>query len=93
MTWAICGLAASTFLAVFAVWRSTRSGSNYYASHVYGMTPAVHRRYAAIGAVFAAFFAISFAYGWVPVVPLLGVFTLVFIFYFSSFARGFSDEE
>lgn len=93
MIWAICGLAASVFIVVFALWRSGRPDSDYYASHVYGMTATTHRRYAAISALFAVFFALSLAAAWVPVVPLLGAFTLVFIFYFSSFARGFSDEE
>lgn len=96
MTWlvngAVYGLAAAAFLSVFALWRSTRP-ANYYASHVYGMTAAVHRRYAALGALFIAVFACALRFDFIPVVPLLGAFTLLFIFYFSSFARGFSDEE
>jgi hypothetical protein len=28
-----------------------------------------------------------------PIVPLLAAYALVFVFYLSSFARGFSDEE
>ena len=93
MTWSLAGLVLSLFVAVFAAIKSRRPAANYYAAHVYGMTRQTHAIYAVISAVFAALFAFSLVASWVPAVPLLAVFVLIFIFYFSSFARGFSDEE
>lgn len=89
----LAGLVLSLFVAIFAAFKSRRAATNYYAANVYGMTPHSHRVYAAVSAVFAGLFAYSLAAPWVPAVPLLAVFVLIFIFYFSSFARGFSDEE
>lgn len=93
MIWSLAGLILSLFVTVFALLKSRRAATNYYASHVYGMTAHSHRVYAAVSAAFAGLFAFSLASGLVPAVPLLAVFVLIFIFYFSSFARGFSDEE
>jgi hypothetical protein len=89
--WAVSGLALSLFTAGFAWWRSSQAGRNYYAADVYGMTPAAHRRYAIICGAFAAVFLAALFIP-LPTVPLLGACVLVAIFYFSSFARGFSDE-
>ena len=93
MTWSLAGLLLSLFVAAFALLKSLRPAANYYASNVYGMTRRSHRVYAAVSGVFAAVFAYSLTTAWVPAIPLLAVFALIFIFYFSSFARGFSDEE
>ena len=93
MTWAIAGLVLSLFAAAFAAVRSRRPTANYYETHVYGITSGTHRGYAAVSLVFAIFFAASLALRRLPVVPVLALYVLVFIFYFSSFARGFSDEE
>lgn len=93
MPWNLAGLILSLFVVVFALFKSRRTATNYYAAHVYGMTAHSHRVYAAVSAVFAGSFAFSLTAEWVPAVPLLAVFVLIFIFYFSSFARGFSDEE
>lgn len=87
------GLLLALFVVVFAWWRSARVSANYYETQVYGMTPQTHRRYAIVSLVFAAFFAAAFFVSALPVVPLLAVYVLVFVFYFSSFARGFSDEQ
>jgi hypothetical protein len=86
------GLLLAVFVAGFAWWRSGRVSTNYYETQVYGMTPRTHRLYAIVSLVFAAVFAGAFFVSVLPVVPLLAVYVLVFVFYFSSFARGFSDE-
>lgn len=92
MTFSIAGLVLGLFLGIFAAVKSRRASTNYYASDVYGMTARTHVVYAAVSALFTALFALALAGTAVPAVPLLAVFVLVFIFYFSSFARGFSDE-
>jgi hypothetical protein len=89
---ASAGLAVTVFVAAFALWRSRVASTNYYETHVYGMTAQTHVRYAAVSLLFAGSFALAFFAAFVPVVPLLAVYTLVAVFYFSSFARGFSDE-
>jgi hypothetical protein len=91
--WAAAGLVLSLAAAVFALYRSARTPSNYYEADVYGMTPALHRRYAFASLLFAGAFAASFFFPQVPVVPVLGGFAVLFIFYFSTFLRGFSDED
>jgi hypothetical protein len=91
--WAACGLVLALFSALFAWFRSTRATTNYYAGDVYGMSRATHRRYAFAAMAFAAVFAAALFVNEIPTVPLLAVFALIAILYFSSFARGFSDEE
>lgn len=90
---ASAGLVLALFVTAFATWRSRLVSTNYYETHIYGMTVQSHRRYAAVSLLFAVVFALSYMAAWVPVVPLLAVYVLVAIFYFSSFARGFSDES
>jgi hypothetical protein len=90
---ASAGLVLALIVAGFAGWRSRRTSRNYYETHIYGMTPQTHVRYAAVSLLFTALFASAFFASFVPVVPLLAAYTLVAIFYFSSFARGFSDEQ
>jgi hypothetical protein len=80
-------------IAAFAFWRSRLVSTNYYEIHVYGMTAQTHRRYALVSLLFAGLFALAFAIPFIPVVAVLAVYVLVAIFYFSSFARGFSDEQ
>lgn len=91
--WAALGLVLALFTAVFALVRSAGRSSNYYEQDVYGMTPVLHRRYAVVSLLFALAFAISFFEPAVPSVPVLGGFAVLFIFYFSTFFRGFSDED
>ena len=90
--WGATGLVMCAALVAAALWRSKSAAANFYAHHVYGMTPRTHAAYAAVSLAFAAAFAASYFVP-LPVVLLLAAYTLVFIFYFSSFARGFSDEE
>jgi hypothetical protein len=56
------------------------------------MTARSHRRFAALCVAFAASFALALRYAELTV-PLLAVFTLLFVLYASSFARGFSGED
>ncbi len=91
--WSALGLGLSILVCIAATYKSKRGGGSFYANEVYGMTPKSHRAYAAVSALFAALFAVSFFVRVVPTVPLLAAYALVFLFYVSSFARGFSDEE
>jgi hypothetical protein len=91
--WTTLGLAISLLMALTALTRRSGTSRNYYEADVYGMTPAVHSRYSLAGFVLAALFALAYFLPPIPVVPLLAVAVLVAIFYFTSFLRGFSDEE
>lgn len=91
--WSSVGLALCAVVLAVAFVKSKRRRGSYYESEVYGMTARSHRAYIALSGVFAALFTAAFFTVDVPVIPLLAVYALVFIFYFSSFARGFSDEE
>jgi hypothetical protein len=91
--WSGVGLVLCAVVIAFAVRAGRRESGSYYAREVYGMTARTHLAYALLSGAFGAAFAAAFAVRAIPAVPLLGVYALVFIFYFSSFARGFSDEE
>jgi hypothetical protein len=93
MVWDTVGLILSLLTGGAAIWRARRVSTNYYEAGVYAMTPALHRRYAVISFVFAGLFALAYFKAFVPVVPLLAAAVLVSIFYFTSFLRGFSEEE
>jgi hypothetical protein len=91
--WNAAGIALCFIVIAVALVKSKRGSGSYYAGEVYGMTRNTHRAYAMLSTLFAALFIAGFFTGEVPAVPLLAAYALVFIFYFSSFARGFSDEE
>lgn len=91
--WVISGEVLALVTAVIALVRARRAHGSYYAADVYGMTPATHRRYAAISLLLALGFAAALFVPAVPAVLLLAVQTLVSVFYGASFLRGFSDEE
>lgn len=91
--WSAVGLVLCGLVMAVAALKSKHGHGGYYEREVYAMTARTHRAYIALSAVFAAIFAAAFFVSGVPVIPLLGAYALVFIFYFSSFARGFSDEE
>lgn len=79
---------AGTLLA-FTRAHFTRS---FYAEGVYHMTSRSHRRFAAASAAFGAGFIAALRWPAISI-PLLAVYTLSLVFYLSSFARGFSDED
>lgn len=91
--WNAVGLALCCIVITVAWFKSRRTGGGFYASEVYGMTARTHRAYAGLSALFALLFIAGLFAAAVPAIPLLGAYALIFIFYFSSFARGFSDEE
>ena len=91
--WNAIGLALCCIVIAVSLMKSKRVDGGYYAGEVYGMTARTHRAYAGLSALFAALFLLAFFTTLVPTVPVLGAYALVFIFYFSSFARGFTDEE
>jgi hypothetical protein len=91
--WAALGLVLALFTAVFAYIRSKRGSSNFYESDVYGMTSQIHIRYAVVSLLFGAAFVAALFIPAIPAVPVLGAFAVLFIFYFSTFLRGFSDED
>jgi hypothetical protein len=91
--WNGIGLALCCMLIAFAAWKAKSGSANYYERDVYMMTLRTHSTYALVSAAFAGLFALGYFYSIVPTIPLLAAYALIFIFYFSSFARGFSDEE
>ncbi|HET9096152.1 MAG TPA: hypothetical protein VFN37_05795 [Candidatus Baltobacteraceae bacterium] len=91
--WSGVGLVLCAIVIAVAIFKSRRGSGSYYEREVYGMTARTHRAYASLSALFAAAFAAAFFTSAIPAVPLLGAYALIFIFYLSSFARGFSDEE
>jgi hypothetical protein len=92
--WSGVGLALCVTVIAIALVKGKRTSGSFYARDVYGMTARTHARYAIVSALFAALFIAGLAHAIVlPVVPLLALYVLIFVFYVSSFARGFSDEE
>lgn len=88
------GALAALLLAAGAYLRSHARGG-FYDAEVYGMTPAVHRRYAAAGALFVALFLLA------ALVPAFGIatiwlwtaFVLFAVFYGSSYLRGAHEDD
>ena len=90
--WSGVGLLLAFIAIAIAVVKSKRGIGGYYEREVYGMTRRTHAAYALISAGFAAVFLAAYLVS-LPVVPLLAAYVVIFVFYVSSFARGFSDEE
>jgi hypothetical protein len=89
--WNLIGVAAALGIALLA-WLHSRAGGGFYAAGVYGMSPAVHRRYAIASLAFAAGFALAFALSATTAgLAGLAVFAVIAILYLSSFVRGASD--
>jgi hypothetical protein len=91
--WSSAGLVLCCVVITVALFKSKRGSAGFYEAEVYGMTARTHRAYVGLSAIFAGLFIAAYFASGIPVIPLLGAYALVFIFYFSSFARGFSDEE
>jgi hypothetical protein len=90
--WNLVGLGISMVVACAAFARaSTRAG--HYDGAVYGMTPLVHRRYAAVALALALAFAIALFWPPMPTVILLGATALVAVFYLTSFLRGAEADD
>lgn len=87
------GLAVSLAVAAAAWWRSRLTGG-YYDAGIYGMTPRAHRAYALVSLGFALFFALALGLGSTSAgVAGLAIYTVVAIFYATSFLRGAADDE
>lgn len=92
--WSGVGLVLCAIVSAVALIKSSKRGAgSYYEREEYGMTARTHKAYLSLSALFAAAFAAALFTSAVPTVPLLAAYALIFVFYFSSFARGFSDEE
>ena len=91
--WRTAGLLMAILTAGTAFWRTLFGSAGYYESAVYGMTRRTHTGYALAGLALALLFAVSYVQPAIPVIPLAGAAVLLAIFYFTSFLRGFSDEE
>jgi hypothetical protein len=90
--WSLAGLILAIALSAIA-WRRSAATAGYYDGQVYGMTPAIHRRYAAIGVAFALVFALAASMRFETTgIVALAVFTPLAIFYATSFLRGADDE-
>lgn len=91
--WSLAGLFAAIAMTLLA-WRRSRNQGGYYDAQVYAMTARTHRGFALSGLAFAAFFAATFVLGRESVGTVgLGIFTVVAIFYGTSFLRGASEDE
>ena len=90
--WNVVGLGISLGLAVVSFARaSARSG--HYDGAVYGMTPVVHRRYAAIACALAVAFVAAFVWPALPTTIMLGAVVLVALLYVTSFLRGAESDD
>jgi hypothetical protein len=90
--WSLSGAIAAIVMAGFAWWRSSQRG--FYDGDVYGMTAVTHRRYAIAAGLCAAGFAATYAMRLEALaIALLTLFTLLAVFYGTSFLRGFSDVD
>jgi len=90
--WNAVGLGISVVVAIAALARaSARAG--HYDGAVYGMTPAIHRRYAYVALVLALAFVVAFAWPAMPTVVPLGAIVLVALFYLTSFLRGAEADD
>jgi hypothetical protein len=93
MAYTIGGLILALGITIAAAVRS-RSAGGFYAEQWYGMSPAVHLRYAAVSLAFAAFFGASYAYGQTTAgIAGLALYALIAVFYLSSFLRGAPDRD
>ena len=93
MPYTIGGLVLALGITIAAALRS-RSAGGFYAEQWYGMSAAVHRRYAAVSLAFAAFFAVAYEFG-LPTAGIAGLalYALIAVFYLSSFLRGAPDRD
>jgi hypothetical protein len=89
--YAIAGAALALAGALLALTRARRPPS-FYAAGVYHMTRRSHRRFAALSSVALLGFFVALRWPFI-VLPLLAIYTLAFVLYASSFARGFSGED
>jgi hypothetical protein len=90
--YAIIGIVLSVAAALIAL-RQARKPATSYAADVYHMTARSHRNFVVASLLFAVGFEWASRAPQIIAIVLLGVYTLLLIFYFSSFSRGFSGED
>jgi len=92
MIWSLAGFVIALIVGA-AAWRRSRSPGGFYDREIYGMSGAVHRRYALASFIFVAYFAVAYALGLdTAAVAGLAVYALIALLYGASFLRGASDE-
>ncbi len=92
MSWSLAGAALALVVTAVA-WRRSRSTGGFHDRETYGMEARTHRRYAAIGLVFAAFFAATYlARAETAGVYALALYALIAVFYATSFLQGAPDR-
>ena len=89
----VSGLVLSVVTGATAAVLARRGSTNYHAASVYGLTSAAHTRYALAGLTLAAGFGVAFFVAAIPSAALLTLAVLLAIFYFTSFLRGFAEDE
>jgi hypothetical protein len=92
MSWSLAGAALALVVAAVA-WRRSRSTGGFHDRETYGMGARAHRRYAAIGLAFAAFFVATYlARAETAGVYGLALYALIAVFYATSFLQGAPDR-
>ena len=93
MIWSLTGLVCAVVVAAIA-WRRSRAPGGFYDREVYAMDAAMHRRYAAVSALFAAYFATTSALRLGAAgIAGLALYALIAVFYVTSFAQGAADRD
>lgn len=92
MSWNLAGIIGALALGAFAFFKS-RARGGYYDAEVYGMTPAMHLRYAALSAAVVALFVAFWVFGVHAEVALFAALVLLAIFYLTSFLRGAHEDD
>ncbi|MDQ2679540.1 MAG: hypothetical protein M3Y21_00735 [Candidatus Eremiobacteraeota bacterium] len=93
MTWSLLGFALCAAIGLSALLRSRAKRANFYTDEVYGMTTAVHRRYAYGGFGLALVFLLSLWFSAIPTIALLTLAVIGAILYGTSFMRGAGAED
>ena len=91
--WPWIGLGGALLGSAVGLRCSRASVRSFHEYEVYGMTPASHARFAYAGMGFALIFALGAAITRIPVIPILALYTLIFILYAATFVRGATGED
>jgi hypothetical protein len=92
MTWSLAGLVLAAASAAIA-WGRSRARGGFYDREIYAMSPAIHRRYAAVFAIFAIGFGTALALHLDSAgIVALALYALLAVFYVASFLRGADDD-
>ena len=93
MIWSLAGLLLALALAGGAALRG-RARGGFYDLDVYGMSAALHRRYAIASLAFVAYFGATLAlHAETAGIAGLALYALIAVLYAASFLRGASDSD